>query len=223
MNLKNNVIIEKEAFAIKSQFHQNTFFLRHLKDYQKIELNEFSIGFIQKGKVHLTETDFECSLKEGMFFSTPAGTKLEISENSNLVVIGNNEMNYLRFIGGPIESEGRLKYIDGCSDSIIVYPPKLGYPCLNHLHFPKGTNQTMHYHPSFRFGLVFDGKGYCECNGELIALLPGDCFFIPENVMHKFKTEEEHLNIIAFHPETDWGPTDQNHPMINKTLFKKDS
>jgi hypothetical protein len=32
-------------------------------------------------------------------------------------------------------------------------------------------------------------------------------------------TEDSHLDVIAYHPDTDFGPTDDNHPMINRTWF----
>ena len=47
----------------------------------------------------------------------------------------------------------------------------------------------------------------------------GDVFYIPPFVKHMFDTEEECLNIIAFHPDNDWGPTDEIHPMINRTII----
>jgi hypothetical protein len=67
-------------------------------------------------------------------------------------------------IGGPLEERGRLRYIDGCTDSLLVPPVRLGDPCLNGLWFPMGTVQTMHSHPSVRVrmaeivrGMVDDG------------------------------------------------------------------
>jgi hypothetical protein len=45
-------------------------------------------------------------------------------------------------LGGPCEAFGRLRYIDGCSDSLLVGPAVRGDPCLNHLHFPPGVSQT---------------------------------------------------------------------------------
>ena len=56
-------------------------------------------------------------------------------------------------LGGPLEREGRLRYIDGCSDTLLVSPPRRGDPCLNHLHGPPGTRQSPHTHPSARVGV----------------------------------------------------------------------
>ncbi|XZE53009.1 hypothetical protein SH139x_004720 [Planctomycetaceae bacterium SH139] len=34
-------------------------------------------------------------------------------------------------IGGPVENKGRLTYIVGCSDSLLISPAVLGDLCLN--------------------------------------------------------------------------------------------
>ena len=38
---------------------------------------------------------------------------------------------------GKVEPTGRLAYIDGCTDTLLISPPRKGDACLNHLHFPK--------------------------------------------------------------------------------------
>lgn len=136
-------------------------------------------------------------------------------------------------IGGPIEETGRLKYIDGCTDSLLVPPVKLGDPCFNHLHFPAGINQTMHTHPSMRVGLVAKGRGLCTTPFGNIPLVPGQIFIIhPENGeqaagtdgqpypvgSHCFSTDDSELHVIAYHPDSDFGPLDEDHPMINRTI-----
>jgi hypothetical protein len=63
-------------------------------------------------------------------------------------------------VGGPIEASGRLCYIDNCSDSLLVYPPRKGDPSLNHLSFPAGVRQSFHIHPSIRLGVVANGSGF---------------------------------------------------------------
>ena len=60
---------------------------------------------------------------------------------------------------GQTENNGRLSYIDGCSDSVLVSMPRMGDPVLNYLHFPTGIYQTQHTHPSIRMGVVIDGEG----------------------------------------------------------------
>jgi hypothetical protein len=44
-------------------------------------------------------------------------------------------------------------------------------------------------------------------------------FVIPENAKHSFHTSEQALRVIAYHPDSDFGPTDESHPMVNKTIL----
>ena len=126
-------------------------------------------------------------------------------------------------IGGPIEASGRLCYIDTCSDSLLIYPPRLGDPSLSVLYFPEGTNQTFHIHPSIRIGVVASGNGVsCIKNNGIEQenmLREGDMFCIMEREVHRFRTENEGMVVIAFHPDGDWGPTDHNHTMLNRTYL----
>lgn len=128
-------------------------------------------------------------------------------------------------VGGPIEKSGRLCYIDSCSDSLLIYPPRMGDPSLNALYFPAGTNQTHHIHPSIRFGVVASGSGFaCIKKNEKeieIPLTKGLVFCIEEREIHRFRTEENEMVVVAFHPDGDWGPTDHNHTMLNRTYINK--
>lgn len=137
-------------------------------------------------------------------------------------------------IGGPAEAKGRLKYIDGCTDSLLIPPVKKGNPCLNHLHFPPGITQTAHTHPSHRIGVVIRGSGECVTPFGNLPLEQGSMFVIKEysgeekaigldgkmyeTGTHKFDTADQNLDVIAFHPDSDFGPEDEFHPMINRTI-----
>ena len=137
-------------------------------------------------------------------------------------------------IGGVVEETGRLKYIDGCTDSLLIPPVKKGDPCLNHLHFPKNITQTPHTHPSHRIGIVIRGKGECVTPFGNLPLVEGCIFVIKEydgvgmhqgldgNMYeagtHKFDTKGSSMDVIAFHPDSDFGPEDEFHPMINRTI-----
>jgi len=122
-------------------------------------------------------------------------------------------------IAGTIAAKGNVKYIDGCTDSLLVCPPKLGDPCLNALYFPPHTNQTFHTHPSQRLGAILSGKGYaCMEDGE-IPLTLNTVFILETGNVHRFRTEEDPMVVIAYHPDSDWGPTDETHPMINRTII----
>jgi mannose-6-phosphate isomerase-like protein (cupin superfamily) len=125
-------------------------------------------------------------------------------------------------VGGPIEKSGRLCYIDGCSDSLLIYPPRKGDPSLNALMFPTGIDQSFHIHPSVRFGMVLNGNGTACFKNHEEPLIPGTVFCIEERELHRFKTaDNETMTIVAYHPDGDWGPTDENHAMINRTYIQK--
>ena len=139
------------------------------------------------------------------------------------IVITKQDYNGMFSIGGPAEHEGRLKYIDGCTDSLLIPPVMLGDPCLNLLYFPPNIDQTMHTHPSDRIGIIMSGKGKCVAVNndveESIDLIPGMLFCIHANGKHKFQTPYgEDLRVLAFHPDSDYGPTHQFHPMLNRTI-----
>lgn len=137
----------------------------------------------------------------------------------DLVLIGMYGYKGQTVLGVPVEEEGRLQYIDGCTDSLLIYAPRLGDPCVNHLHFPPGIDQTFHTHPSIRLGYVLRGSGKaCFADGER-DLKQGDIFCIDVNELHRFRTPDGVMDIIAFHPDSDTGPTDEDHPMKNRTII----
>ncbi len=51
-----------------------------------------------------------------------------------------------------------------------------------------------------------------------MPLTEGSIFHIPTGAMHSFHTEGSSMDIIAFHPDSDYGPRPEDHPMINKTM-----
>ncbi len=93
-----------------------------------------------------------------------------------------------------------------------------GDPCLNLLHIPPHTNQTAHTHPSLRTGMVVSGGGLCRTPRQDVLLTPGLVFVIPPNQLHSFHTQDRSLRIIAWHPDSAFGPTHAHHPMVNRTL-----
>jgi len=147
-------------------------------------------------------------------------------------------------LGGPLKGIGDFKYIDGCSDSLLIPPFRMGDPCLNALYFPPSINQTEHTHPSMRVGMVVYGKGNCHTPWGICPLNEGDIFIIHEGYEetfgtdkapqgeiikyngvlgvkgeHKFSTSSESgMCVIAYHPDSDFGPTDDDHPMVNRTI-----
>jgi hypothetical protein len=176
-------------------------------------------GFVASGAATVGDVHGEVRLREGQWFSMPAGCLIsELDPDTRVVVSQKLGFQGLRSFGGPIERLGRLKYIDRCSDTLLAPPPLCGDPCLNHLHFPVGIEQTEHTHPSVRCGVVARGSGWCETPLGKSELVPGLAFLIPTGGLHRFVTEEQTMDVIAYHPDSDWGPTDEEHPMVNRTL-----
>ena len=124
-------------------------------------------------------------------------------------------------LGGPIEKTGRLRYIDGCTDSLLVGPVVRGDPCLNHLHIPPKTRQTAHTHPSLRVGMIVRGLGSCVTPDAEYPLEPGLVFVIEPNQLHSFVTEAHPLDVVVYHPDSDTGPTHEDHPMVNRTIIPR--
>ncbi len=187
-------------------------------------------------------------VREGAYFSLSRRVAIEPSQGALLAII----IRY-GFIGQPhigaIEKVGRLSYIDGCSDTLLIPPPRMGDPCFNFLHFPKGVVQTQHIHPTIRAGIVARGNGYAYqlaskyADGWIKPLTKGCVFILDPQEIHSFRTDRrideeykidngklpggedykempaEEMDVIAFHPDSDFGPTDTNHPMLNRTYI----
>jgi len=201
-----------------------------LKVYNKGQISEDETNNTHYFYQHVGESliklkDYQFILKPGMFASVAGSYNLENhSGNSQGIVITRDNWLGYTLIGGPVEHKGRLKYIDGCTDSLLLSPPKLGDPCLNLLYFPPDIDQTMHDHPSDRIGIIMSGYGQCvakNLNGEeeTIDLIPGMIFCIHAHGLHKFKTPYgKDMRVLAYHPDSDFGPNDENHPMLNRTI-----
>lgn len=158
------------------------------------------------------------ALQPGMFFVQPGACRVAAPQGTGLV-ISLRDYRGLPVYGGPLEATGRLRYIDGCSDTLLVGPPRLGEPCLNHLHIPAGVDQTAHTHPSARIGVIARGSGECRTPAGVFPLQAGMGWYIPTGCLHSFHTGADSLDVIAWHPDSDFGPTDANHPMRNRTIL----
>lgn len=177
-------------------------------------------GFVLGGPAGLRCASGNFTLCSHLYFAAP-GT-LEIEHGCGFIVSRAGHAGFFH-LGGPIESRGRLRYIDGCTDSLLVPPVVRGDPCLNLLHLPPGTRQTMHTHPSPRVGLVVRGVGMCVTAEGNTPLYPGTVFVIRANGPHCFHTDASEMLIVAYHPDSDFGPTDEVHPMINRTILPGDT
>ncbi len=153
-------------------------------------------GFVHSGRIQLKCDSGQFGIGAGMYFSVPGACQIHGHGSRGIVCTRRSYRGFFQ-IGGPVEEAGRLRYIDGCSDSLLIAPAVCGDPCLNLLHIPPGTAQTP---------------------GQTFALSMGTIFVIPAETVHSFHTTESELRVIAWHPDSDTGPSHDDHPMVNRTM-----
>ena len=172
-------------------------------------------GYVSKGETLLQTKLGEFNLKERMYFCVPDEFSVENGEG---IMITRHSFKGIFSIGGQIEETGRLRYIDGCRDTLLIPPLLKGDPCLNALYFPKSITQTPHTHPSVRIGMVALGKGECVTDEGVFSLTAGSAFIISPETLHSFNTSDDEMVVIAYHPDSDFGATHEDHPMVNRTM-----
>lgn len=181
-----------------------------------ISENTTAYGFIATNQALLVMGEKALNLYAGMYFCTPG--EAYIHNMSGFICLRENYHGLLT-LGGPVEETGRMRYIDGSSDTLLLSPVMYGDPCLNYLYVPADTHQTMHTHPSVRVGCILEGAGYTLTKTARFDLLPGNIFVVYPGEEHCIHTENNHLRITVFHPDSDFGPTHEAHPMINQTYY----
>ncbi len=175
-----------------------------------------AFGVVTEGPVRLECAAGDYRLRAGQFFVVPGGGRVWDGRG---ILIHDTLWEGLFQLGGPIRGVGRLQYIDGCTDTLLVCPPRLGDPSLNHLHIPAGTHQTAHTHASHRIGVILAGRGQAQVPEGRVDLVPGMGWFIPQHSTHNFVTgPDSALDVVAWHPDSVFGPTDELHPMKLGTL-----
>lgn len=173
-------------------------------------------GLVVDGKTRVSGGANSYLLNPRQYFCMQGEVEIE---GGSGIVIERSGYRGLNLVGGPVENKGRLKYIDGCTDTLLVPPVRRGDACLNALFFPAGTDQTLHTHPSIRVGVVLGGGGECRTERATYDLLRGQVFIIEPDAIHGFHTDDaEEMLVIAYHPDSDFGPVDEDHPMINRTI-----
>ena len=115
---------------------------------------------------------------------------------------------------------GNLSYIDGCSNSNLIDPPRNGDPCLNYLYFPINIQQTFHTHPSVRIGFVVNGSGIADADDTATELTAGSIFILDRHTKHRFRTTSNPMSLVAFHPDSEDGPKDEFNPMKSRTYIR---
>lgn len=164
----------------------------------------------------------ECISADGTFSAVL--DEFSISGSALIVQVpGIKRANVISFVNPT--SPGDLSYIDGCSNSVLIGPPRNGDACLNYLYFPEGIDQAFHTHPSIRIGIVLDGSGTADYyeDGTLkhAPLKTGDSFILHRHVNHRFSTAKETMSVMVFHPDSEDGPQDEFNPMKSRTYITK--
>jgi hypothetical protein len=157
----------------------------------------------------------------GTWFTTEDAWVGRLSERCRVAVfqrLGHSGVDSM----GIVRAGGDLRYIDGCRDSVLSGPRVVGMPVLNALFVPPGVHQTMHTHPSVRAGIImFGNDGVCETPTKVHPLKSGSIFYLPTNGLHKFLTDrspDSSISLVAYHPDSDFGPSHEQHPMLNRTI-----
>ena len=217
-----DIFVNMQLYELrKTHYHEISHTERFIANPNSLEIDSGAIyGYLESGHGTIwNELQAHIDLYPKMYFSCCGKTQIVFSRDSVGFIICSRDEKPFFHLGRLEQGEGRLKYIDGCTDSLLISPVKRGMPCLNHLHFPKGIKQTFHTHPSYRAGIVAYGKGYAETKNGYYQIMRGDSWYIPKGEVHRFITEEMEMGVIAYHPDSDFGPVDENHPMINKTII----
>jgi len=190
------------------------------EDYEVTDSISTCFGYVTQGKFTIVTSKQTWTVQESNFISLKSAIKIKsLQQDSTMFLIIRHGYKGIDTVG-TVEDKGRLAYIDGCTDTLLVSPPRKGDACLNYLHFPKNVIQTQHLHPSIRMGIVINGQGVAwQKDSWEHPLTKGSMFCLPEGEVHSFKTIGSSMEIIAYHPDSDFGPTDENHPMLNKTLI----
>lgn len=183
-----------------------------------------TFGFVVSGRAAVKTQQLSFELSAESYFCIPGGFDID----ADGIVVLMSRIGYRGlFAAGSLEKCGRLSYLNGCSSTILVAPPRRGDPIFNHLHIPNGVAQTPHTHPTLRLGVVARGNGLArgysstERKEWSYLLTLGCVFHLPEQEVHSFYTTDpgQTLDIVTLHPDSDWGPTDDEHPMKNQTLI----
>lgn len=205
-------------FDCSRSFYPSRMFAHTRGESQLVEPSSFYFGYVVDGEVTISTDIHQHSfpLQAGCYFGLSGQVK--VRGDGRVAIIERLGYRGLPQFGGPVEKHGRLLYIDHCRSTLLISPARRGDPCLNLLSFPPSTLQTLHIHPTIRLGVVASGQGACVEPGKSNhALAVGRAFMIDEGAPHSFHTDANALCVIAYHPDTDWGPTDENHPMLNRT------
>lgn len=178
-------------------------------------------GYVADGTIQVSDNGLVSEITQGRWFSTRKGATINFVSEKYRISVWQKADYYGSNANGLVEDYGRLNYIDGCKDSILFSPISKGEPCLNALYMPEKVHQTMHTHPSTRTGFIIVGGARAITENKDINLETGMIFYLPTDLKHKFRSdlgENVMMKLVAYHPDSDFGPTHEEHPMINRTI-----
>ena len=181
--------------------------------------SSFFFGIVIEGTCQISTHFGQVKLEKLCYFALNSDFK--ITPNGKTVVIQRFGYRGLPNLGSCLENDARLSYIDNCRASVLVAPARKGDPVLNFLVFPPNVNQTAHVHPTIRLGVVVAGSGICKIANNEIPLEVGNVFALNPFEIHCFHSGQQGLKVVAYHPDSDEGPTDESHPMLNRTFVQK--
>lgn len=218
-----NKHFEKFKTGLSFDYSNTPFPSRLICAQEHFELSNDSstyFGFVLEGYCELMWQGHKLNLSSQMYFSVPGGLSSgSLAMHGKVILFERSGYRGLPIFGGPTEVDGRLAYIDNSRASILVSPARVGDPVLNLLVFPPNIEQSSHLHPSLRLGLVIKGHGQCRMERESIPLEVGTVFALEAGQIHGFNSGSEGLSVIAYHPDSDVGPTDEVHPMKSRTYL----
>ena len=186
-------------------------------------------GFVLTGQIRIfDENSIKQVVNENRWFAANSVDNIVVDNADGLLIEMNDYKPPLAI--GEVEPNGRLKYIDGAFNNLLMSPPKKGDPCLNALYMAGKIDQTPHTHPSTRIGMIlrgevivriWDSEGEGAGITDVLLLKKGDAWFMEKDTVHSFHTEaNDDMALFAFHPDSDFGPTDEEAPMINRTIIE---
>ena len=157
-------------------------------------------GYVASG----TLTVGDMVIPQGHAFALPQNyDKVTRSEDATVWVIARHGYRAQVVVTKP-ENKGRLSYIDGCSDTLLVYPTRRGDGSLSLLYFPPNIDQSWHTHPSIRLGYVASGAGTAHWRDPQTGknmtkpLKAGDSFLLDEHCSHRFCTAGKEMLILLY-------------------------
>ena len=141
-----------------------TYAMYFISDIEKQGMgHSTTYGYLLTGSATITANGQDWNLQEGNYFAFHGEFSVKDSKDLNLWTVTKLGYRCMPMVG-QIENNGRLSYIDGCSDSVLVSMPRMGDPVLNYLHFPTGIYQTQHTHGNQFYHPVTAGAIGKKCN-----------------------------------------------------------